>query len=441
MDWDHLKEVVHTAVRFLDNVIDANNYPLEEIDKITKANRKIGLGVMGFADLLIRLGIAYNSDEGVAFAKELMSFIQTEARAASAQLAEERRPFPNYPGSIYEKQGIVLRNATVTTIAPTGTISIIAGCSSGIEPLFALAFTRNVMDGERLVEVNPVFEEIIREHGLYSQELMERVAVTGSVADIEEIPLELRKVLVTAHDISPKWHIAMQAAFQEFTDNAVSKTVNFPNEATREQIEEVYRLAYKLGCKGVTVYRSGSREGEVLTVGSKQTTEEKQSAQAKHRPRKRPAITRGQTERVKTGCGTLYVTINEDDEGVCEVFTTIGKAGGCSAAFSEATARLISLALRSGVELEQVVRQLKGIRCPHPVWQNGRLILSCPDAIAMVLQRYLDEKKGVVREETRSEEPISINPKGAGDCPDCGGQLKHESGCETCMDCGFSRCG
>jgi ribonucleoside-diphosphate reductase alpha chain len=335
----------------------------------------------------------------------------------------------------------VLRNATVTTIAPTGTISIIAGCSSGIEPLFALAFTRNVMDGERLVEVNPVFEEIIREHGLYSQELMERVAVTGSVADIEEIPLELRKVLVTAHDISPKWHIAMQAAFQEFTDNAVSKTVNFPNEATREQIEEVYRLAYKLGCKGVTVYRSGSREGEVLTVGSKQTTEEKQSAQAKHRPRKRPAITRGQTERVKTGCGTLYVTINEDDEGVCEVFTTIGKAGGCSAAFSEATARLISLALRSGVELEQVVRQLKGIRCPHPVWQNGRLILSCPDAIAMVLQRYLDEKKGVVREETRSEEPISINPKGAGDCPDCGGQLKHESGCETCMDCGFSRCG
>lgn len=441
MDWDHLKEVVHTAVRFLDNVIDANNYPLEEIDKITKANRKIGLGVMGFADLLIRLGIAYNSDEGVAFAKELMSFIQTEARAASAQLAEERRPFPNYPGSIYEKQGIVLRNATVTTIAPTGTISIIAGCSSGIEPLFALAFTRNVMDDERLVEVNPVFEEIIREHGLYSQELMERVAVTGSVADIEEIPLELRKVLVTAHDISPKWHIAMQAAFQEFTDNAVSKTVNFPNEATREQIEEVYRLAYKLGCKGVTVYRSGSREGEVLTVGSKQTTEEKQSAQAKHRPRKRPAITRGQTERVKTGCGTLYVTINEDDEGVCEVFTTIGKAGGCSAAFSEATARLISLALRSGVELEQVVRQLKGIRCPHPVWQNGRLILSCPDAIAMVLQRYLDEKKGVVREETRSEEPISINPKGAGDCPDCGGQLKHESGCETCMDCGFSRCG
>lgn len=441
MDWDHLKEVVHTAVRFLDNVIDANNYPLEEIDKITKANRKIGLGVMGFADLLIRLGIAYNSDEGVAFAKELMSFIQTEARAASAQLAEERRPFPNYPGSIYEKQGIVLRNATVTTIAPTGTISIIAGCSSGIEPLFALAFTRNVMDDERLVEINPVFEEIIREHGLYSQELMERVAVTGSVADIEEIPLELRKVLVTAHDISPKWHIAMQAAFQEFTDNAVSKTVNFPNEATREQIEEVYRLAYKLGCKGVTVYRSGSREGEVLTVGSKQTTEEKQSAQAKHRPRKRPAITRGQTERVKTGCGTLYVTINEDDEGVCEVFTTIGKAGGCSAAFSEATARLISLALRSGVELEQVVRQLKGIRCPHPVWQNGRLILSCPDAIAMVLQRYLDEKKGVVREETRSEEPISINPKGAGDCPDCGGQLKHESGCETCMDCGFSRCG
>ncbi|NLM70063.1 MAG: TSCPD domain-containing protein, partial [Firmicutes bacterium] len=358
-------------------------------------------------------------------------------REQSAALAKERGPFPNYQGSIYEQQGLMLRNATVTTIAPTGTISIIAGCSSGIEPLFALAFTRNVLDNDKLVEVNPVFEEIMREHGLYSQELMQRVAETGSAADIEQIPAELRRILVTAHDISPKWHIAMQAAFQEFTDNAVSKTVNFPNDATREQIEEVYRLAYQLGCKGVTVYRSGSREGEVLTVGSKQTTEEKQSTQAKHRPRKRPAITRGQTERVKTGCGTLYVTVNEDDEGVCEVFTTIGKAGGCAAAFSEATARLISLALRSGVELEEVVRQLKGIRCPHPVWQNGRLILSCPDAIAMVLQRYLDEKKGI----TDTEHTDSLADKSSGTCPECGGQLMPESGCETCVECGFSRCG
>lgn len=437
VDWDRLEEVVHIAVRFLDNVIDANRYPLEEIEKMTKANRKIGLGVMGFADLLIRLGIPYDSEQGVEFARELMRFIQNTARAQSAKLAEERGPFPNYKGSVYEQQGIVLRNATVTTIAPTGTISIIAGCSSGIEPLFALAFTRNVLDNTKLVEVNPVFEQVMREHGLYSPELMELVAKTGSAANLEQIPLEIRRVLVTAHDIEPKWHIAMQAAFQEFTDNAVSKTVNFPNDATPEQIEEVYRLAYKLGCKGVTVYRSGSREAEVLTVGSdKSTSDTPRTSPGGARPRKRPAITRGQTERVKTGCGTLYVTVNEDDEGVCEVFTTIGKAGGCSAAFSEATARMISLALRSGVELEQIVRQLRGIRCPHPVWQNGKLILSCPDAIAMVLQRYLDEKNG--KEQSRGD--VSLAGSKADACPECGGQLKHESGCETCMDCGFSRC-
>ena len=304
--------------------------------------------------------------------------------------------------------------------------------------MFALAFTRNVLDNDKLVEVNPVFEGIMREHGLYTTELMELVAQTGSVASLEQIPLEIRRVMVTAHDIAPKWHIAMQAAFQEFTDNAVSKTVNFPNEATPEQIEEVYRLAYQLGCKGVTVYRSGSREAEVLTVGSQQSEPESpKSSQGGMRPRKRPPVTRGQTERVKTGCGTLYVTINEDDEGVCEVFTTIGKAGGCSAAFSEATARMISLALRSGVELEQIVRQLRGIRCPHPVWQNGKLILSCPDAIALVLQRYIDEKNG----KQPSQADVSAAGTRADACPECGGQLKHESGCETCMDCGFSRCG
>ncbi|HKM16706.1 MAG: vitamin B12-dependent ribonucleotide reductase [Firmicutes bacterium] len=438
VDWDRLGNAVHLAVRFLDNVIDANRYPLHEIEVMTKANRKIGLGVMGFADLLIRLGIPYDSEQGVEFARELMRFIQNAAREQSAKLAKERGPFPNYKDSIYDQQGIVLRNATVTTIAPTGTISIIAGCSSGIEPLFALAFTRNVLDNDKLVEVNPVFEEIMKEHDLYTPELMELVARTGSVANLEQIPPEIRRILVTAHDIAPKWHVAMQGAFQEFTDNAVSKTVNFPNEATPEQIEEVYRLAYKLGCKGVTVYRSGSREAEVLTVGSQLgESEGQQPSQRGMRPRKRPTVTRGQTERMKTGCGTLYVTVNEDDEGVCEVFTTIGKAGGCSAAFSEATARMISLALRSGVELEQVVRQVKGIRCPHPVWQNGKLILSCPDAIALVLQRYLDEKKGIKTEQ------VAIDPGDlrADACPECGGQLKHESGCETCIDCGFSRCG
>lgn len=446
IDWNHLEEVIKIAVRFLDNVIEVNNYPLSSIEKMTKANRKIGLGVMGFADLLMRLGIPYNSDQGIQLAKQLMSFIQTKGREASIELAKVRGVFPNYPGSVYESQNMPLRNATITTIAPTGTISLIAGCSSGIEPLFALAFTRNVMDNDKLVEVNPVFETIIKERGLYSPELMEKIAETGSLKDIPGIPEDLKAVFVTAHDISPKWHIAMQAAFQEFTDNAVSKTVNFPQSATREDIEAVYRLAYELGCKGVTVYRSGSREGEVLTVGKKTDSEVAVIKTASIAPRKRPRVTHGQTERIQTGCGTLYVTINEDEEGVCEVFTTIGKAGGCAAAFSEATARLISLNLRSGVQLEQIIRQLKGIRCPNPMWQNGQLILSCPDAIAKVLERYLSEKKGIILDEKVAVEHTKTgNFQGGLDlsstCPECDGILKHEEGCEVCLDCGFSRCG
>lgn len=446
IDWERFEYVIKVAVRFLDNVIEVNNYPLSSIEKMTKANRKIGLGVMGFADLLIRLGIPYNSDAGVELAKTLMSFIQTKGREASLELASVRGVFPNYYGSIYEEQELPLRNATITTIAPTGTISMIASCSSGVEPLFALAFTRNVMDNDRLLEVNPLFEVILKEHGLYSNKLMEKVATSGSLKDISEIPEELKAVFVTAHDISPKWHIAMQAAFQEFTDNAVSKTVNFPQSATKADIEEVYQLAYQLGCKGVTVYRSGSREGEVLTVGQKKTAETTTVTETKEvAPRRRPNITRGQTERIRTGCGTLYVTINEDDQGICEVFTTIGKAGGCAAAFSEATARLISLNLRSGVQLEQIARQLKGIRCPNPMWQDGQLILSCPDAIAKVFERYLTEKHGIVLSESVDSHSSIGTFEGGSDlvstCLECGGTLRHEEGCEVCIDCGFSRCG
>ncbi len=426
VDWSRFQDVVFTAVRLLDNVIEANNYPLPQIEEITRQNRKIGLGVMGFADLLLRLSIAYDSPEGVEFGRRLMHFVREQAREASQALAEERGPFPNYDVSIYAEQKRPIRNATVTTIAPTGTISIIGNCSSGVEPLFALAFTRNVMDDDKLIEVNPVFEAMVRERGLYSEALMRRVAKAGSIRDISEIPEDLRRICVTAHDIAPEWHIKMQAAFQEFTDNAVSKTVNFPSTATKDDIAEVYKLAFELGCKGVTVYRSGSREGEVLTVGDKGRKAPKAGT---HQPRKRPPITRGQTERVKTGCGTLYVTINEDEEGICEVFTAIGKAGGCAGSFSEATARLISTSLRSGVELAQVARQLRGIRCPHPVWQNGKLVLSCPDAIAKVFDRYL----GAAPDDG---EPAAA----AGSCPECGGQLRYESGCTTCVDCGFSRC-
>ncbi|MDI9412346.1 MAG: vitamin B12-dependent ribonucleotide reductase [Bacillota bacterium] len=449
VNWDRLQEVVEISVRFLDNVIDVNKYPIPAIEEMTKANRKIGLGVMGFSDLLMRLGIAYNSEEGVELGREIMRFIQTKGHAASVQLGEERGSFPNYKGSIFEKTGKPMRNSTVTTIAPTGTISIIAGCSSGIEPIFALAFTRNVMDDDRLIEVNAQFEEILREEGLYADDLVEKVAATGNVRDLEQIPSALRDIFVTAYEVTPEWHIRMQAAFQEFVDNAVSKTVNFPKEATKEDIKEVYELAYDLGCKGVTVYRAGSREGEVLTVGHKQDATEKDKDEASSSPRKRPAVTTGQTIRIKTGCGTLYVTINADEQGICEVFTTIGKAGGCAGAFSEATARLISLSLRSGVQPEQVVKQLKGIRCPHPIWQDGKQVLSCPDAIAQVLDEYIKQQENT-NINTPMSSPVANNsaPETTSEssvfkgeiCPECSGNMVEESGCSTCLDCGFSRC-
>lgn len=449
VNWDRLKEVVEIGVRFLDNVIEANKYPIKEIEEMTRANRKIGLGVMGFADLLMRLGVSYNSVEGVELGRQIMKFIQENGHEASSKLGEERGSFPNYKGSIFEKTGKPMRNSTVTTIAPTGTISIIAGASSGIEPIFALAFTRNVLDNDRLIEVNGQFQAILQEKGLYSQELIEVVAEQGNVKGLSQIPEELRNTFVTAYDVTPEWHIRMQAAFQEFTDNAVSKTVNFPREATQADIQEVYQLAYALNCKGVTVYRAGSREGEVLTVGHKK---EKEKALVAERivpptPRRRPMVTTGQTVRIKTGCGSLYVTINADEQGICEVFTTIGKAGGCAGAFSEATARLISLSLRSGVEPKQVVKQLKGIRCPHPIWQDGKQVLSCPDAIAQVLEQYLQQNG--VKEEPRvtSVSLVDARMKNAdsdfftGDsCPECGATMVEESGCATCHDCGFSRC-
>ena len=446
IDWDRLQEVVEIGVRFLDNVIDANAYPILAIEEMTYANRKIGLGVMGFSDLLMRLGVPYNSEEGVELGREIMRFIQTKGHEASSKLGEERGSFPNYKGSIFEKTGKPMRNATVTTVAPTGTISIIAGCSSGIEPVFALAFTRNVMDNDRLIEVNAQFEEILKEHCLHSPELIEAVADQGNVKDMEAIPEELRRSFVTAYEITPEWHIRMQAAFQEFTDNAVSKTVNFPQEATKEDIRAVYELAYELGCKGVTVYRAGSREGEVLTVGHK-TESDEVVAEAKRgpAPRRRPKVTTGQTIRIKTGCGTLYVTINEDEQGICEIFTTIGKAGGCAGAFSEATARLASLSLRAGVEPQQVVKQLKGIRCPHPIWQDGQQVLSCPDAMAIVLEQYL-QNNGVKNENGNGKaEATNHSNQGShlftgGTCPECSGNMVEESGCATCLECGFSRC-
>jgi len=423
IDFNRLKFLVHEGVHFLDNVIDVNKYPLPKIEKMTKGNRKIGLGIMGFADLLIQLGIPYDSPQAVETAEKIMAFIAEESRQASENLGRERGNFPNFPGSVFdkgEKARPAMRNATTTTIAPTGTISIIAGTSSGIEPLFAVSYYRTVLDGTRMVEVNPYFKKTAKERGFYSEELLERIAREGSLRNIEGIPEEVKRLFVTSHDIDPEWHIRIQAAFQKYTDNAVSKTINFPQSATPEDIQRAYLLAYHEGCKGVTIYRYGSRETQVLNLAK---TEES----AKISPRPRPTRTTGITERISTGCGKLYVTINSDDKGICEVFAQMGKTGGCASSQIEATGRLISLALRSGVTLQAILKQISGIRCPSPTWSNGHQVLSCPDAIARVISNY-------TQVEVVDEERVM------GSCPDCGGQVVHENGCLTCHSCGFSRC-
>jgi ribonucleoside-diphosphate reductase alpha chain len=441
--WEKLRRVVWSSVHFLDNVIDMNRYPLPEIDKATKDNRKIGLGVMGFADMLIQLGIAYDSEEAIETGERVMAFIQEESKLASAGLAESRGVFPNFPGSIYDvPEGLKLRNATTTTIAPTGTISIIAGCSGGIEPLFALSYVRNVLDNDELTEVNPYFLETARRGEFYSEDLMKRIAKTGTVQQCAEVPEDVRRLFVTSHDIKPEWHVRMQAAFQKHVDNAVSKTVNFSRDATKEDVKEVYLQAYRAGCKGVTVYRDGSRADQVLNIEKVNRTGSKGET-AKMDPRPRPKYTQGTTEKMKTGCGNLYVTVNEDDIGPCEIFTQMGKSGGCAASQAEAVSRLISLALRSGVKVEQIVKHLRGIRCHMPNWQDGSQILSCADAIGISLESYLRRKEPVEDEPEGAVKRPYVVPQitlGCGACPDCGGCLEYQEGCFHCRLCGFERC-
>jgi ribonucleoside-diphosphate reductase alpha chain len=454
LDWDKLAKTIKIAVHFLDNVIDMNLYPIKKIEMMTKANRKIGLGVMGFADCLIKLGIAYNSEEAVSFSQRLMNFIQEEALKASCELARKRGVFPNFAQSIYAAKNLRLRNATLTTIAPTGTLSIIANCSSGIEPVFAICYLRKVLDKEELIEVHPYFKELAVKEGFYSEQLIKDIAQKASIQDIEEIPVEARRLFLTAHDISPQWHIRMQAAFQKYTDNAVSKTVNFPQEASIKDVEDVYFLAYKLGCKGVTIYRDKSREDQVLNIGEKKTELEKQTSSAaiteKLSPRPRPEITHGTTTKISTGCGNLYVTINEDSEGhPFEVFMQMGKAGGCAASQLEAVGRLISLALRSGLDVKPVIDQLRGIRCPSPSWEKGGRIFSCADAIARVLEQCLGKMKQKTKlqegetfpEPTKFDSTVGLKVGNVvGVCPDCGDVLRHEEGCVKCTACGYTKC-
>jgi ribonucleoside-diphosphate reductase alpha chain len=435
IDYDKLSQTVKLAVRFLDNVIEVNQFPLPEIAEMTKTTRKIGLGVMGFADMLIQLGIPYNSEQGLVVAEEIAHFISAEADKASIELAQERGIFPAFEGSIYDMpDGPRFRNASRTTIAPTGSLSIIANCSSGIEPLFALSYVRHILEGEEFIEVNPYFEEAAKKGGVYSPELMKQLAEGKRLKDIEEVPEELKRLFITAHDISPEWHVKMQAVFQKFTDSAVSKTVNFPHEATPEDVAKVYMLAYQEGLKGITIYRDRSRDSQVLTVG-----EGVKRTEGKLSPRKRPKVTRGVTEMVNTGCGHIYVTVNFDGQGISEVFSILGKAGGCAAAQLEAISRLTSLALRSGIDVDSIAKHLRGIRCPSIAWEQGHAILSCADAIASVLEKYIKEGTAS-NSETPSKNPEMVK-SWAGQCPDCGGPLIYQEGCNICLACGFTKCG
>ncbi len=511
IDWDAFRRVVHLSVHFLDNVIDANRYPLEDITDLAHQIRRVGLGIMGWADLLVRLGVRYDSDEGVALARTVMAFIEEETRVASERLAETRGAFPAWEDSIWGPDETCardadgdrirphrkLRNCNLTTVAPTGTISIIAGCSGGIEPLFAVAFMRN-QAGVMMPDVNEDFVARARAEGWYTSELMERIAEQGHI-HFDEVPEEVQQVFRTAHDITPEWHVRMQAAFQAHVDSAISKTTNFPFEANRKDVRKIYEMAFEMGCKGVTVYRDGSRPMQVLSTGKTgqeedagalvdleelrgqladsrarthelegeldklrlELEEHDRNAAASRHKRKRPSMLTGRTMKMDSPLGDLYVTVNEDDNGKpFEVFCTLGKAGGAAMADSEAIGRLISLSLRSGIPLTAVRDQLRGISCDRAVGVGPQKVLSAPDAIAQALERYMSEKQGV-QAELPINVPVPAAPGGGGPapqpghspfvdhtattlgaCPECGaGQLAFEEGCKRCYVCGFSECG
>ena len=431
IDYEGLKDLVTLSVRFLDNTIDMSKYPLPEITAMVHGNRKIGLGVMGFADMLYKLKIPYNSEQALETAETVMGFVQEAAHEASSDLAAERGVFENYGQSKFKDSGVKYRNATTTTIAPTGTLSILAGCSSGIEPLFALSFVRNVMDNDKLLEVNPYFEKVARESGFYSQDFMDQIAKRGSVQDMAEIPEDLRSVFVTAHDVTPDWHVRMQAAFQKHTDNAVSKTVNLPHDASVEDVKKVYDLAYDLGCKGVTIYRDGSMENQVLSFAQQEKKDEGFMTAVKERPE----TLNGYTTKIKTGYGYLYVTVTEYDGQPFEVFATIGKSGRSTTAKTEAIGRLVSLALRSGVKVDKIVNQLKGIGGEYPIFQDGGLVLSIPDAISRVL-----EKAYISGDNVKKNHKTEYSLMGE-KCPECGQTVSFEEGCMMCHFCGFNKCG
>jgi len=474
VDWTALEKTVRTAIHFLDNVIDMNNYPIDEIEKITKGNRKIGVGVMGFARLLFKLEIPYNSEKGIEMARTVMGFIHEISRDASTLMATKRGVYPHWKGSRHEAEGLRLRNAYLTTLAPTGTISMIADTSGGCEPEFSLIWYKNVMDGEHLPYTLDYFSEVAKREGFYSDGLLDKImANKGSVKGIDEVPLYWQNIFVTSHHIAPEWHVRMQAAFQEYSDSAVSKTINMSQSATEDEVKEAYQLAYQLGCKGITVYRDGCRPDQVMNVGKSEKGVKKESSVSEKEstkedllkviaPRPRPDMMFGTTTRRRTSCGDLYLTVNRDEEDKpFEAFATMGKAGGCEGSFNEAIGRLISLCMRAGVAPRDIVKQLIGIRCNKPFGVGPEKVLSCSDAVAKIFNQSLEVKvpekrypevagatsasavavaAPVVSSALSPIDELSENQKVAFSCPECGCELIFGEGCEKCHFCGYSRC-
>jgi ribonucleoside-diphosphate reductase alpha chain len=462
IDWDEMERVVRLAVRFLDDVIEMNPYPLPEIDQTVKANRRIGLGIMGWADLLFLLGVPYDTQEAIDLADRIMSFVKEKSHDQCAKLAEERGPFPNWSKSIY-KDVRPMRNSTVTTIAPTGTISMIAGCSSGIEPIFALAFQHRVKqpDGERVLTfVNETFEQIAREKGFFSDALMEEVAKRGSLHGIPGLPEDASRVFKTSHDVTFDWHVRHQAAFQRYTDNGVSKTINLPNDATEEDVAAAYRLAWDLGCLGITVFRDGCKGEQVLNIGVKKDKASGSVAtagQAVIKPR--PHSLAGKTYRKETPIGTAFITVNQTDENEpFEVFVQVGKGGSDTMAVAEALGRLISLTLRLPSplspqrRLEEVISQLSRIGGAQPMGFGAGKILSLPDALARTLAEHIGQIKpegaaspggaGGSESSTHFMNPKLEERRRIGDlCKECGqATFVYEEGCKKCLSCGFNEC-
>ncbi len=489
MNWSRLRQVVHIATRLHDNVIDLYAHPVEKVTERAQGTRRIGLGIMGFADMLFKLGVQYNSDEGRAWGEKVMGFVNKEAHAMSAKLAKEKGVFLLWKDSIWGKKKIKMRNAALTTVAPTGSISMFTDCSSGIEPNFALFFTKQDKDGQQYQYLNPIFAEALKKRGIDLKKggIMEELIRTGSIQQLSDLPQDLRNTFVVSMDISAEDHIKMQAAFQKHVDNSISKTINFPNSATREEVAAGYVLAWKLKCKGMTFYRDGSRDVQILNLGTGENLVAPNEApvrkgvaksvnilekpvatiitdEGKLNPRLRPEVMSGKTYRIKTGYGNLYVTVNDDDAGApFEVFATIGKSGGFYQEVSEGICRLISLALRSGIKAGEIIKDLKGIRGPMPVLTNKGTVLSLSDAIGQILEDHARNKVTVssafaegtgelVTVGSSLKDELIAHYAGAEHkqiadfgampgCPDCGAQLQLGEGCMSCRQCGFSRCG